>query len=266
MIVAVDTGGTKTLLALFTKEGEVLKTFKFATPSNQDFYVNELVSHIKTLVGEETIDCISAALPDVTEGDVVERFANLPWKNFNAKQELMAHFKDIPIIVGNDANLGGLGEVHSLAKLPHRALYVTISTGIGTGFLHSGHISHTLMATEGGHIMLEYDGVLREWEKFASGKAIFETYGMFGKDITSKKTWTQIADRISRGFLALIPILKPDVIIIGGSMGTHFEKYRIPLEELLDEHLPFVARRPAIVAAKRPEEAVIYGCYYNAIR
>ena len=113
--------------------------------------------------------------------------------------------------------------------------------------------------------MLEYNGQLQKWESFASGKAIYNTYGMFARDITSDEAWHEIADRISRGFIVLIPIIQPDVIVIGGSIGTYFARYGEKLEQLVKNRLPDYLSCPPIVQAKNPEEAVIYGCYYHAL-
>ena len=93
-------------------------------------------------------------------------------------------------------------------------------------------------------------------------RAIVLVYKKMAKDIKSKRIWYQIADRISRGFLAIIPTVQPDVIIIGGSVGAHFEKYRVQLEGILKDPLPPHIPCPKIIKAQHPEEAVIYGCYY----
>ena len=57
-------------------------------------------------------------------------------------------------------------------------------------------------------------------------------------------------------------MLQPDVIIIGGSIGTYFERYYPTLKRLLTEHLPAHIDVPEIRQAAHPEEAVVYGCYY----
>jgi predicted NBD/HSP70 family sugar kinase len=152
-----------------------------------------------------------------------------------------------------------------MKKTPNQSLYVTVSTGIGSGIITNGHINDSLRNSEAGHALVEYDGVVQEWEKFASGRAVYKTYGKYAHDITNKRIWNQIADRISRGFLAVIPILQPDVIIIGGSMGTYFAKYGERLQNILKEKLPSHIPCPKFVQAKHPELAVIYGCYYYAV-
>src|SRR5690606_25422172 len=137
-----------------------------------------------------------------------------------------------PVLIENDANLAGLAEARMLDPTPVSSLYVTISTGIGTGVITNGHIDPGLRLSEGGRALIEYDGSVREWESFASGKAIYTIYGKFARDITNKRHWDQIADRISRGFLAAIPLIQPDVIIIGGSIGTYFQRYGKQLEAI----------------------------------
>ena len=116
--------------------------------------------------------------------------------------------------------------------------------------------------SEAGRALVEYGGKIHSWESFASGRAIVDAYHKFARDITSKRTWKKIADRISRGFLAVIPIIQPDIIIIGGSVGTYFERYGDYLRDILTSHLPPHILCPKIIQARHPEEAVVYGCYY----
>ncbi|MDB5177785.1 MAG: hypothetical protein JWO61_168 [Candidatus Saccharibacteria bacterium] len=265
MLVTVDTGGTKTLVASFSERGTITASSTFPTPKNQTLYLSQLVSTIQSLHPELAIDAIVIALPGIVKDGIAIWCAHLEWENFDVKSMLQKHFAGVPILVENDANLGGLGEVRMLKTAPVSALYVTISTGIGTGFITNGTIDPGLRLSEGGHALVEYDGLVRTWESFAAGSAIYKAYGVFAKDIHSDRKWRQIADRISRGFLALVPVLQPEVIIIGGSIGAHFTKYGKQLERILKEKLPPHIPCPAFIKAQHPEEAVIYGCYFYAL-
>jgi len=266
MLVTVDTGGTKTLVASFSESGTITASSKFPTPKDEGQYITQLVAAIESLQTPEAhIDAIVVALPGIIKDDVAIWCNHLGWENFAIKPLLARHFPHTPILVENDANLGGLGEVRMLKKIPLSALYVTISTGIGTGFITSGMIDPGLRQSEGGHALVEYDGLVRPWESFAAGSAIYKVYGKYAKDIHSKRTWYAIADRISRGFLALVPVLQPEVIIIGGSMGTYFEQYATQLERILTEKLPAHIPCPTFINARHPEQAVIYGCYFYAL-
>ncbi|MNT59917.1 hypothetical protein D3C72_1974640 [compost metagenome] len=60
-------------------------------------------------------------------------------------------------------------------------------------------------------------------------------------------------------------MIQPDIIIIGGSIGTYFERYNNQLMALLTEKVPAHISVPLCVKAAHPEEAVVYGCYYYAL-
>lgn len=265
MLVAIDTGGTKTLIAGFHTDGTRGKTVRFETPSDVNEYTALLRSTLEETFQGESIEAICLALPGLIKDKTALWFGNLAWKNFDAGQALEGVLGGAPLVVENDANLAGLAETRMLDPVPASSLYVTISTGIGAGLTTNGHIDRTLGRIEAGHSMLEFDGTFQKWESFASGKAIYNTYGAFARDITSSDTWEEIADRISRGFVVLIPIIQPDTIIIGGSIGTYFSRYGEMLNQLIQKRLPDYLPCPPIVQARNPEEAVIYGCYYHAL-
>lgn len=262
MLVTVDTGGTKTLVASFTQAGILDKSLKFPTPRDPHEYITTLRQSLKDDFSYEAIDAIVVALPGRIDNDqrlVLAR--NLHWKDFNIQAELGQNF-DCPILVENDANLAGLAAARQLPTPVRTCLYVTVSTGIGTGLIVNGQIDADYRQSEGGQIVLEHEGRLQRWENFASGRAIHEKYGMYASDITDPAIWKVIAQDISRGFLVLLPVLRPDVVVIGGSIGTYFDRYSQFLTDELQEQLHYV---PPISAAIKPEEAVIYGCYYYAL-
>lgn len=265
MLIAVDTGGTKTLIARFEQDGSINKSLKFPTPADQQEYVTVLRSTLKKEFSDEPVEALVIGLPGIIKEGVALWCDNLGWKNFDAYQAFHDLFDENPVLIENDANLAGLAETRALSPLPTSALYVTLSTGIGTGLITNGHIDIGLRHSEGGHILIEYDGKLQEWEDFASGRSIYQTYGQYARDITSRETWDEIADRISRGFLAVVPMIQPDIIILGGSIGTYFERYDTSLQKILDTKLPTHITRPHFLQAAHPEQAVAYGCYYYAL-
>lgn len=263
--MTVDTGGTKTLITSFNEDGSTGEMIKFPTPKNQGDYVARIYKTLQEHYSDKDVEAVVIALPGIIKNGVALWCHNLKWRNFRAQEAFDGVLGDAPVLLENDANLAGLAETRLLDTIPTSSLYVTVSTGIGTAVISNGHIDPGMRHSEGGHALVEFDGSVREWESFASGQAIRTTYGKYARDITNPRTWKQIADRISRGFLAVIPIIQPDIIIIGGSMGTYFEKFGPQLEALLREKLPPYIPCPKVVQAKNPEEAVIYGCYYYAL-
>lgn len=265
MLVAVDTGGTKTLVASFLEDGRIGEQFKFPTPKKTLEWTVMLKDLLQSHFGDETVEAIVVAMPGIVKDGVAIWCNNLKWMNFDVARALKGVLNNAPLFIENDANLAGLAETRQLKEIPALALYVTVSTGIGSGIITDGKINPALRHSEAGRSLVEFDGAVREWESFASGKAIYQAYGKYARDITSKRIWHKIADRISRGFLAVIPILQPDVIIIGGSIGTYFEHFGKDLAALLKEDLPGHIPTPKLVQAQHPELAVIYGCYYYAL-
>jgi predicted NBD/HSP70 family sugar kinase len=264
MLVAVDTGGTKTLVASFLEDGSVGKQSKIPTPPDEKTYVTELTNEILGILDGKAASVISIGLPGrIDPNGILLGAGNLEWKNFDLRKELSSTF-DCPIIIENDANLAGLAETRQLKNIPPVSLYVTVSTGIGTGIILNGKIEPHFSQSEGGSMILERDGSLRKWESFASGKAVVEAYGKYARDITSERAWKQIGYNIAVGIMAMSPVLRPDIVIIGGSMGVFFDKYKKYLNNYLIENMkPHYV--PKIVEAAHPELAVIYGCYYYAL-
>ena len=266
MLVAIDTGGTKTLVTSFNSKGEMGEKFKFPTPPSPMQYINELSVLLIEKYHSKKVDAIVIGTPGILKNNIIKwGGGNLEWKNFDVISKLKGILNNAPIFIENDAKLAGLSETRFLREIPPQSLYVTVSTGIGTGIITNGHIDKSLSNSEGGHIIIEYKGEMQEWEKFASGKAIHKIYGKYASEIKNKRTWRQIADRISRGFLVIIPILQPDVVIIGGSIGTYFSRYSEDLIEIIKKKLPPHINCPKFVHAKYPELAVIYGCYFYAV-
>ena len=265
MIITVDTGGTKTLIEAFDENGN--KTFldKFPTPRDVDEYVAQVSQTIIEKTDTSSIEAFSIAAPGPIKGDVLLRSSNIGWENVDLPSKFRAQFASMRVFFANDAAMGGLGETRALDTIPTTSLYVTLSTGIGTGLCHDGRLSDATPALEGGDMRLQYDGELQRWEDFASGRNFRDRYNQYGSEVEDPEKWQDYAERAAVGLYALIPLLKPEQIIIGGSMGTHFHKYGHFLLDALNRVIPNHMKRTTVSPAKHPEEAVIYGCYYYAL-
>lgn len=84
------------------------------------------------------------------------------WENFPLRDRLQAEF-GVPVAVDNDANAGALGEwAWGVGRGAQSLLYVTVSTGVGGGWVLNGQVwrGHNRMAGEFGHMTLDPDGPL----------------------------------------------------------------------------------------------------------
>lgn len=264
MFVAVDIGGTKTLIAIFDRTGKIIEQIKFPTPTDYDAFKTELAKTVAGLSAKDFTRVVAAA-PGLVNRDhgVALAFGNLTW---TPPVTIGADFEKIfgcPVMVENDANLAGLSEALLLKEKYATALYVTISTGIGGVLVVNGHIDPNTQDAEVGQLLLEFNGKLMEWEDFASGRAFQAKFGKRVSDMEpdNAKAWYWLARNVALGLHSLIAILTPKVIIIGGGAGAHLDKFKDRLDEELRIYQNPLLQIPPIVEAQRAEEAVIYGCF-----
>lgn len=257
---AIDVGGTKTLVAVFDGNGTVINQQKFPTPPEYPEFLTELDTTINTL-GSHDFQALTIAMPGSIDREhgVVHAFGNLSWRDIPviADIEKIVH---CPVLIENDANLAGLSEALLLPEY-HKVLYLTISTGIGSGIIVDGVIDPAFANSEAGDIMIEHEGELKKWESFASGRAIVAKYGKRASELDDPEAWKVIAHDFAIGMLDMIAVVQPEVIVIGGGVGSHFDKYGDFLTAELKKYENPMLPIPPVLEAKRAEEAVIYGCY-----
>lgn len=260
MYLGIDIGGTKTLVASLDDNGVIQEQFRFPTPRMYGDFIRNLEENVAKLSTNKFI-AAGVGIPgklDRKKGIAVA-FGNLPWKNIPIRDDIQK-IVQIPVVIENDANLAGLSEA-MLLKQYKKVLYVTISTGIGTGYIVDQKIDPELADSEGGHMLLEHDGKLRAWEDFASGRAIVARFGKRASEITDAKTWHIIAHNIALGLIDFIAMVGPEVIVLGGGVSSHYDKFGDYLQNYLKQFDNPLITLPEIRVAARPEQAVIYGCY-----
>ncbi len=261
MFVAVDIGGTKILVAVFNTSGEKTEEIKFATPVNYEEFLKDLSENVAKLSTKEFIRVVVAVpgLIDRKTG-VVFALGNLPWQNIPIRDDLAKVFAT-EITIENDCRLAGLGAAQPLKNTYENILYITISTGINGALISDGKIVKATQDMEAGKIPLQFEGLLQHWEEFASGRAIVATYGKRASEIEDPELWREIGLKIGYGTAIVSSIIQPDVIVFGGGAGQYAERFIPTVREYMDAHLHADAKRPKLLTAQNPEEAVIYGCY-----
>jgi predicted NBD/HSP70 family sugar kinase len=267
MIIAIDIGGTKTLVAAVDEEGQIANQIKFPTPQNYKEFINMLANNISVVTVEKPT-ILSIAIPGKIDRErgVVTQLGNLPWVNKSVVKDIAGATGVSNILIENDANLAALSEANSLENTNQRVMYVTFSTGVGTGFVINGRLAQDLLDSEGGHMVFMHDGKYIDWEEFAAGKAIVEKYGKRASDLDDPVAWREISKDMAIGIVDNCAVFMPDTVIIGGGVGTYFSKYGDTLREEIDKLIPVaqMVPRPMIVGAKNAEEAVVLGCIINA--
>lgn len=264
MFLSIDIGGTKTLIALFSFRGLLLKTTKFPTPKNPDLFLktlaNTLPSFLKTENKKLQLKAVTIAVPGTIKTEQKNcsiTCENLNWTNFDLLTPIKQLFS-CQIFLANDANLAALYEA-SRIHTKKKTIYLTFSTGIGGGIVEDGHLLPSSDSFEPGHKIYSFKDTDLEWEDIASAKALSKTYH---SPLSSLKLTPEIkSDIISRLSLGISDIIKsesPKILIIGGPLGHIINKLKRPLLSSLRN---VINPLPKIIKAHRPEQSVIYGAY-----
>lgn len=249
--LAIDIGATKTLVALFSKRGRVLKRVKFPTARGSKRFLNDLTT-ILTDFQKYKILSVVVAIPGTVHKNYSVHFGNRDWDDIDIFTPIKNLF-NCPIFFENDANLATIYEGH---KLPGRTIFLTFSTGLGGGIVENGKLVSGAERFEPGRTKYRYDGKVQEWEDIAAASSIEKVYHVdYATDLRGKKVMQDVAARIYLGLPDIAKKFHPNNIVLGGPMGKIFRLY--------SKYLPAI---PGVryCRPKRPLESVIYGCYIYA--
>jgi len=251
MYLGIDIGGTKTLIALFTRRGLIRRKIKFRTAQGSRTFLENLSEHLNEFK-KYKIRSIAVAIPGLVQKNYSVQFGNRDWKNIDILTPIKELF-DCPIVFENDANLGALYEGY---RIPGKTVFLTFSTGIGGGIVEKNQILEESNTFEPGHLIYQYNGKDLEWEDIAAASALEKTYHVDrATNLRKKEQLEEFAKRVYLGLPDVIKKCQPDTIVLGGPMGKVFRLY----VKYLPNDLGVRLKKP-----KRPTESVIYGCYLYA--
>ncbi len=162
VVLGVDIGGTKIAAGVVNERAEVLDSATAPARASEGFEIS--IGQVYRVIEQRLADGVAAIGicapgPLNPKTGVVLNPPNLPgWRNVPLA-ELVAKRFALPCRVENDANAAGLAETRfGAARGYSSVLYVTLSTGIGTGIILDGKIYHGKngAAAEGGHVTIDY--------------------------------------------------------------------------------------------------------------
>jgi predicted NBD/HSP70 family sugar kinase len=274
--LTIDTGGTKTRIIQFDGDfsdssqaysAPILYEIDIPTPHSENEYVENVAAAIEQNFPEfykspEENVVILATRGVVKDGRVTTK--RLDWRNFAVADRLSEKLNGAKVLVGNDAMIGTYGAFEK--NFGSRGLYLTLGTGVGAGLMIDDEPSNDVINSEPGHMKLMHDGKFTPWEDFASGAAWFErSGGRNGHDLPADDPiWHWYAENLAAGIIALLPVLCPDTIAIGGKMAEFFDKYADDLRKIVAEQAWPPVAKVNIVAVSDPRYtnnrgALVYG-------
>ena len=262
MYLGIDIGGTKTLVASLDDDGVIIERYRFLTSPNYESFVKNLAENIDKLT-TKSFKAAGVGIPGIIDRKlgIGKVSPNLPeWKNVHIKTDV-EKITNCLVSIENDSKLAALSEAMLLKDKYNRVLFVTISTGIGVGFINNQVIEPAFADLEAGEIIFQHNGEFQTWESFASGKAIVKQFGKQIHEINDTKTLEIIANNIAIGLIDVLAFIQPEIIVIGGSVGSSYPKYEKYLQADLQRYENPMMPIPPIREATRPDDAVLYGCY-----
>jgi glucokinase len=112
MYLGIDVGGTKTLFAVFDKNGEMVCEKKISTNQDYQQFKGDLSRELEQLTEQFQFSNCCCALPgviDFAKGAVIA-FGNEKWRDIPVRNDLQAVLPGVKVLIQNDAKLAGLGE------------------------------------------------------------------------------------------------------------------------------------------------------------
>src|SRR5688572_25159068 len=232
VFVGLDIGGTKIMVAAADHEGNILRRARTATSTGLEEDLTNINNMIKEVTGENQIAGMGAAIggPLDWEKGIVSPLHQPAWRNIPLKAIMEAKWH-CPFGVDVDTNVAAMGEYRWGGVAAGRFLYLTLSTGMGGGFLVDGKIyrgrdgSHP----EVGHQSIHFHcsnpsavqcecGVPDCLEALVSGNGIRRIYGKSAEALTTKE-WGEVAYNLGQGLRNMATFYAPDIISIGGGVA-----------------------------------------------
>jgi glucokinase len=294
--LAVDVGGTRTRAALVNAEGRVMHRQSLATPADQG--AEAVVAAIASACRAVIVECgiipglklgLCAPGPiDAKRGlalatPTIRGFTNFPLRQ--AVEDALG----LSVTIENDGPCAALGEWRCGAgQGADNFVYVTISTGIGGGIVSegrllrgrlglAGHIGHIPIKPDGGAIC--FCGQPGCWEAEASGSALqtkaraagFADLGdALSRAAAGEERGLAFADSaagdIALGLAAVIHVLSPERIVIGGGVGNALPVLGPMLRRYVDQRVLPPFRGVGILPAALGDDSGLAGAAQLVLR
>jgi len=176
-----------------------------------------------------------------------------------------------PAVMDNDANVGALGEAnYGAGRGADPLFYMTLSTGIGGGIIiggkiyrgadsYAGELGHMNIEPNGPECLCGSGGCL---ERMCCGLWLEREHGKPAQQLLQSPQFVaQYVVHLARGLKAVLMILNPARIVIGGGISKAGDTLFVPLRDELNRQMTAWSRaRRDVVPAQLLDDSVLYGC------
>ena len=282
MITGIELGGTKTVVGIGTAEGRIIEEYRFPTTTPDetlDVAIGWLAARgLPASIGIAAFGPIGI-VPGRQDFGRVLATPKPGWAGFSLIDKLSQAYPHAKLALDTDVNAAALAEskIGAAAGLDDVA-YITIGTGIGGGILSGGRLVHGALHPEFGHLKVPkmpgdgYPGICPFHgdclEGLASGPAIHARWKVPAHELPAvHPAWEMQAWYLAHGILALLAIVSPSRVIVGGGVsqaeGLH-ARINARLKEIAGGYFPPAMGSGYVVAPGLGQEAGICGAFLLA--
>ncbi|MGE0003985.1 MAG: ROK family protein [Parvibaculaceae bacterium] len=249
--IGIDLGGTKIDAIVLSADGRVLFEKRVPTPAAYEAILGAvagLVREAEAAAGAQATVGIGAP-GSAAPRTGLWRNANILACNGKPMPDDLALLVGRPVAIENDANCFALSEAHDGAGAGEAVVACfTIGTALGGGLVIDGRLRHgpNNEAAEFGHMPLPWPDE-SEWpllpcfcgkagcvEQYVSGTGLARDYRTStGRDLKgpeivararrgdaeAKAAVDRLADRLARLAAAIVNVIDPDILVIGGGLS-----------------------------------------------
>ena len=284
--IGIDIGGTNIRVAKVQENGEILQRIDMITDTTigAENVFNEIIKSIKNIDGYPDCKGIGVGVPgpvDPIKG-ILKMATNLPgFENYPIIDKIKSEI-NLPVFLGNDANVAGLGEaVVGAGEKDDIVFYMTVSTGIGGALIinnklitgasgNTGEVGNIVVRENAPKINDLNNGAV---ENEASGTAIVriakEEFGDKIKhagnlfelaesgDEKAKEIVESTINKLALAMSAVAHVVDPNVFVLGGGVMKSHKYFLDSLRGKLKERLHPSMRGVRVELAKLDEPGII---------
>ena len=274
MRIGFDYGGTKIAGIAIGDNGEKLAELRIATPRH-DYEAGVLAIQNATMQLQEMAGVkagyVGIGVPgsvDMETGEI--SLGNSVWLSGRDLRGDVETAVGVPVKIANDANCFALSEAVDGAGEGASVVFGAIlGTGVGGGIVFNGQmlVGANSIAGEWGHMPLPYPrederpgpkcscGKFGHTESWLSGPSLAADYArrigipveggpsvpeivsmLKSGDVVAEETFVRFEDRLARSLAAIINVLDPDVIVLGGGV-SNIERLYETIPDLVKSHV-----------------------------
>ncbi len=258
--IGLDLGGTKCAGALFDREYRELVRLRVPTPSGDYAGTLQAVAGLVAALQEkapEPVGTVGIGMPGILDPQTgLVKNCNATWIQGKAFDVDLESVLGLPVRVANDGNCFTIAEALYGAGKDARVVFgATLGTGVGGGVVVNRKLINGRhgIGGEWGHSPLSrptdeerrgrrcFCGQLDCVEQYLSGGGLAPDYQelsgraiqapelpdlLAAGDPAAEKAMARYEDRLGRALVAVVSILDPDVVVLGGGVSNIVRLYR----------------------------------------